>query len=65
MRREFLEHRFGATYDGQEMIDGDIRLFAHVLETAVTYQAAIDQMTDRALVANLESPVSRRRGRTA
>ncbi|MBA98147.1 transcription antitermination factor NusB [Sulfitobacter sp.] len=51
VRREFLEHRFGATYDGQEMIDGDIRLFAHVLETAVTYQAAIDQMTDRALVA--------------
>ena len=51
VRHEFLEHRFGATYDGQEMIDGDIRLFAHVLETAVTYQAAIDQMTDRALVA--------------
>lgn len=51
VRKEFLEHRFGATYDGQEMIDGDIRHFAELLETAVNYQAAIDQMTDRALVA--------------
>ena len=47
VRKEFLEHRFGATYDGQEMIDGDIRHFADLLETAVNYQAAIDQMTAR------------------
>ncbi len=51
VRTEFLEHRFGAVYDGEEMIDGDIRHFADVLETAVNYQAAIDQLTDRALVA--------------
>lgn len=51
VRAEFLEHRFGATYGGAEMIDGDIRHFADVLETAVNYQAAIDQLTDRALVA--------------
>jgi transcription antitermination protein NusB len=51
VRTEFLEHRFGAVYDGDEMIDGDIRHFGTVLETAVNYQAAIDQMTDRALVA--------------
>ncbi|MFK7835356.1 MAG: transcription antitermination factor NusB [Sulfitobacter sp.] len=51
VRNEFLEHRFGATYDGDELQDGDINLFAQVLDTAVNYQASIDQMTDRALVA--------------
>ncbi|WP_195818795.1 transcription antitermination factor NusB [Roseobacter sp. MH60115] len=51
VRAEFLDHRFGATYDGDEMQDGDIELFAAVLEDAVNYQAPIDQMTDRALVA--------------
>ncbi len=48
---EFLDHRFGATYEGAEMIDGDIALFRRIVETAVNYQAPIDQMTDRALVA--------------
>ena len=51
VRAEFLEHRFGATYEGEEMLDGDIGLFADVLDLAVGHQAAIDQMTDRALVA--------------
>ncbi|WP_227269797.1 transcription antitermination factor NusB [Roseobacter weihaiensis] len=51
VRREFLDHRFGATYEGQEMLDGDIDLFDRLLEQAVNYQAAIDQLTDRALVA--------------
>ena len=51
VKREFLDHRFGATYDGAEMLDGDIELFEEVLERAVNYQAPIDQMTDRALVA--------------
>lgn len=51
VRREFLDHRFGATYDGDEMLDGDITLFARLLDDAVNYQAPIDQMTDRALVA--------------
>jgi N utilization substance protein B len=51
VRNEFLEHRFGATYEGEEMVDGDINLFANVLEGAVNYQAPIDQQTDRALVA--------------
>ncbi|QBF31230.1 transcription antitermination factor NusB [Thalassococcus sp. S3] len=49
--REFLDHRFGATYDGDEMMDGDIALFRRLVENAVNYQAPIDQMTDRALVA--------------
>ncbi|MGZ2258458.1 transcription antitermination factor NusB [Roseobacter sp. A03A-229] len=51
VRAEFLDHRFGATYDGDEMLDGDMELFGEVLEQAVNYQAPIDQMTDRALVA--------------
>ncbi|MFV0514120.1 MAG: transcription antitermination factor NusB [Jhaorihella sp.] len=48
---EFLHHRFGATYEGDEMIDGDTTLFRRLVEDAVNHQAAIDQMTDRALVA--------------
>ncbi|MEL7099209.1 MAG: transcription antitermination factor NusB [Pseudomonadota bacterium] len=51
VRREFLDHRFGATYDEGEMIDGDIEHFAQITEAAVNYQAPIDQATDRALVA--------------
>jgi N utilization substance protein B len=51
VRREFLDHRFGATYDGSEMLDGDVDHFEKVTDTAVNYQALIDQMTDRALVA--------------
>ena len=49
--REFLDHRFGAVYEGEEMIDGDVDHFRFVVENAVNYQAKIDQMTDRALVA--------------
>ncbi len=49
--REFLDHRFGAIYDGTEMVDGDIRLFRRIVDLAVNYQAPIDQLTDRALVA--------------
>lgn len=48
---EFLDHRFGETYEGNEMQDGDSDLFRHVVEDAVNFQAQIDQMTDRALVA--------------
>ncbi|WP_121633493.1 transcription antitermination factor NusB [Tropicibacter alexandrii] len=52
VRQEFLEHRFGAvTPEGDEMLDGDISLFSQILETAVSYQGKIDQMTDRAIVA--------------
>ena len=51
VRREFLDHRFGATYEGEQMVDGDIDLFRLILDQAVNWQARIDQMTDRALVA--------------
>ncbi len=49
--REFLDHRFGATYEGDEMVDGDVSHFRRLIEDAVNYQAPVDQMTDRALVA--------------
>lgn len=48
---EFLDHRFGATYEGDEMMEGDADLFRTLVDSAVNYQAPIDQMTDRALVA--------------
>lgn len=51
VRLEFLDHRFGAVYEGNEMQEGDPDHFTRVLEDAVNYQAPIDQMTDRALVA--------------
>ena len=49
--REFEDHRFGATYEEGEFIEGDVDLFRTLVERAVNYQAPIDQMTDRALVA--------------
>ncbi|TKZ22637.1 transcription antitermination factor NusB [Shimia litoralis] len=51
VRIEFLDHRFGEVFEDHEMIDGDVGLFSILLENAVNHQAAIDQMTDRALVA--------------
>jgi len=51
VRREFETHRFGATYQGEELAEGNVDLFRKTLEDAVTWQARIDQMTDRALVA--------------
>jgi N utilization substance protein B len=52
VRREFLDFRFGAeTPEGEEMQDGDVDLFSTLMEEAVNWQARLDQMTDRALVA--------------
>ena len=51
VRQEFEDHRFGATYDGDEMAEGNVNLFRNLLENAVEAQGPIDQMTDRALVA--------------
>ena len=51
VRREFETHRFGAVYDEDEMAEGDPGLFRKLIEDAVMWQARIDQMTDRALVA--------------
>lgn len=51
VRDEFEDHRFGATYEEGEMVEGDVDTFRALLEGAVAEQAQIDQMTDRALVA--------------
>jgi len=48
---EFEDHRFGAVYEGDEMQEGDPSLFRKIMRDAVNWQAKIDQMTDRALVA--------------
>jgi N utilization substance protein B len=49
--REFESHRFGATYDEGEFAEGDVDHFRTVMDHAVNWQAMIDQLTDRALVA--------------
>lgn len=49
--REFETHRFGAIYDDDEMAEGDPDMFRRIVEDAVNWQAKVDQMTDRALVA--------------
>lgn len=51
VQREFEDHRFGAVYEGDEMAEGDVDLFRKIIGDAVNWQARIDQMTDRALVA--------------
>ena len=51
VRREFEDFRFGAEVDGDEMIEGDLDLFRSLTDKAVNFQARIDQLTDRALVA--------------
>ena len=49
--REFEDHRFGQILEEGEFIEGDAALFRKTCEDAVNWQAKIDQMTDRALVA--------------
>mgnify|MGYP001250726998 FL=1 len=47
---EFVVHRFGEEYEEGQLSDGDEALFKSIVESAVNYQAHIDQLTDRALV---------------
>ena len=47
---EFVAHRFGEEYEEGQLSDGDAALFKSIVESAVNYQAHIDQLTDRALV---------------
>jgi N utilization substance protein B len=49
--KEFESHRFSATYEGDEMAEGNMTLFQKLVGDAVNFQAEIDQLTDRALVA--------------
>lgn len=51
VEQEFQDHRFGASYEDDEMAEGNIKLFHELLDKAVTFQSDIDQLTDRALVA--------------
>jgi transcription antitermination protein NusB len=51
IQKEFEDHRFGAIYEEGEMVEGDVDHFRMVIGGAVNWQAKIDQMTDRALVA--------------
>ncbi len=48
---EFLDHRFGADYEGDLLVEGDVDLFKNIITKAVNLQAPIDQLTDQALVA--------------
>ena len=54
---EFEEYRMGPELDYQQLEEGDIEHFRRVVAGAVNNQARIDQMTDRALVA--EWPIAR------
>jgi len=51
VRVEFETYRFGEEVAGEELAEGDVGLFRKLLEDTVNWQAPIDQMTDRALVA--------------
>ncbi len=51
IQSEFETHRIGAELDGNTYSEADIELFRALLNDAVSNQAKIDQMTDRALVA--------------
>ena len=51
VQSEFEDHRFGAEMDGEALAEGDVDLFRKLIDDAVNWQAKVDQMTDRALVA--------------
>lgn len=51
IQEEFETYRFGATIGEDTYAEGDLKLFRALLSEAVTNQATIDQLTDRALVA--------------
>ena len=50
VQKEFVDLRYGAEVDGEDLAEGDDDLFRSLVDDAVTWQAKIDQMTDRALV---------------
>lgn len=49
--KEFETHRFGMVLEEGEFAEADSDHFRLLLDNAVNWQARIDQMTDRALVA--------------
>jgi len=50
VQREFEDHRLGAEIEGAQYREADTELFRDILRGVVARQAAIDQLTDRALV---------------
>jgi len=50
VRREVEQHRLGAEIEGEQYREADVELFRDILKGVVARQAAIDQLTDRALV---------------
>ncbi|MEM0978340.1 MAG: transcription antitermination factor NusB [Pseudomonadota bacterium] len=52
VREQFWTHRFGEVFEDEgEMSEANVELFDALLSGAVTHQAQIDQMTNRALDA--------------
>ena len=53
VQREFLHWRIGREGEDEDIVsaEADAALFARIVDDAVAWQARIDQMTDRALVA--------------
>ena len=49
VRREFVNHRFGQSIEGEEYREADPYLFDSILEGTVNRQAQIDQATNAAL----------------
>jgi len=51
VRREFEDFRIGVPDEnGEALAEADIELFRELIDTAVNWQASVDQLTDRALV---------------
>ncbi|PWR04680.1 transcription antitermination factor NusB [Meridianimarinicoccus roseus] len=48
---EFANYRFGERFEDYDMVEADTDMFRRLVTDAVNWQAKIDQMTDRALVA--------------
>lgn len=48
---EFANFRFGEEFEDYDMVEADTDMFRRIVSEAVNWQAKIDQMTDRALVA--------------
>ncbi|GIT89728.1 N utilization substance protein B [Jannaschia pagri] len=51
VRAEFEDHRFGMETEIGALSEADVDTFRAILDAAVDHQVAVDQMTDRALVA--------------
>ncbi len=51
VQEEFETHRLGAEIEGAHYREADVTFFREILAGVVADQAAIDQLTDRALVA--------------